>query len=265
MDDYWNSQSPSHFGTQYRSGEMPMLGSRMVSSASNLAAETRRSLAKNHMAGYQGFELLPTFNTFIPRSVSPAEADRSLQSSEVYRIVNSDSTISSDTSISPSPSTSDSQEGQKHKSQTVKRRMQNRNAQRRFRERKEEHHHTLQQRATELEAKCQELSEGLNQKSEEISKILKEKETLTGEIQDLRKRWRLMLMLLRLPNRLQSLSSLLGNDLSDSSCSVSSPSAIKAEPLDVPLEDLFGCLQELLLPNEAPHNSSPLSSSSLVA
>jgi chromosome condensin MukBEF ATPase and DNA-binding subunit MukB len=134
--------------------------------------------------------------------------------------------------------------------------MQNRNAQRRFRERKEVHHQTLQQRATELEAKCQELSEGLNQKSEEISKILKEKEALTGEIQDLRKRWRLMVMLLRLPNRLQSLSGLLGSDLP----SCASSSAIKAEPLDVPLEDLFGCLQELLLPNEAP-NSSPVSSS----
>ncbi|KXG46461.1 bZIP transcription factor, bZIP-1 [Penicillium griseofulvum] len=216
------------------------------------------------MSGYQGFELLPTFDTFIPRSVTPSEVD-CIQSPEVYRIVDLDSTVSPDNTVSPSPS-SDSQEGQssvtcaidaeskKHKLQTVKRRMQNRNAQRRFRERKEEHHQTLQQRATELEAKCQELSEGLNQKSEEISKILKEKEALTGEVQDLRKRWRLMVMLLRLPNRLQSLSGLLGSDLS-SSCS--SSSEIKAEPLDVPLEDLFGCLQELLLPNEA-SDGSPL-------
>jgi hypothetical protein len=144
--------------------------------------------------------------------------------------------------------------------------MQNRDAQRRFRGRKEVLHQTLQQRATGLEAKCQELSEGLCQKSEEISKILKEKEALTGEIQDLRKRWRLMLMLLRLPNRLQSLSTLLGSDLAlTSSTSVSSspsPSAMKAEPLDVPLEDLLGCLQELLLPNnDMPQSSSPLCSS----
>jgi hypothetical protein len=135
--------------------------------------------------------------------------------------------------------------------------MQNRDAQRRFRERKERHK-TLHQRAIELEAKCQELSEGFHQKPEEVSRIIKEKEALTGEIQDLRKRWRLMLMLLRLPTRLQLLSTLLGSDLSSTSDSFvsSSPSSytMKAEPLDVPLEDLLGCLQELLLPNDdMPH------------
>lgn len=144
--------------------------------------------------------------------------------------------------------------------------MQNREAQRRFRGRKEERHQVLQRRNTELEAKCQELSEAFNQKSEEISTIIKEKEALTREIQDLRQRWRLVLMLLRLPNRLHSLSSLLGSDLRSTSnssiCPSSSPSATRAELLDVPLEDLFGCLQELLLPNETLHSSSPLCSSS---
>jgi hypothetical protein len=144
--------------------------------------------------------------------------------------------------------------------------MQNREAQRRFRGRKEERHQILQQRTTELEAKCQELSEGFNEKSEEVSTIVKEKEALTRELQDLRQRWRLMLTLLRLPNRLHSLSSLLESDLCSTSkssmCSSSSPSATKAEPLDMPLEDLFGCLQELLLPNETLHSSSPLCSCS---
>jgi FtsZ-binding cell division protein ZapB len=142
--------------------------------------------------------------------------------------------------------------------------MQNRDAQRRFRGRKEERYQTLQLRASELEAKCQELSERFNQKSEEVSEITKEKEALTSEIQDLRKRWRLMLMLLRLPNRLQSLCGLLGGDSSSISgstlCFSSSPPAVKTQPLDLPLEDLFGCLQELLLPHETPDSSSPPSS-----
>lgn len=135
----------------------------------------------------------------------------------------------------------------------AKGRIQNREAQRRFRGRKEELRQTLQRQATELEAQCQELSKRFCQKSEEVSKILKEKEALTGEIQDLRKRWHVMLMLLQLPDRLQSLSSLLGTDLSlpsspSSSSPSSSPSTTKAEPLDVPLDELLGCLQELLLP-----------------
>lgn len=134
----------------------------------------------------------------------------------------------------------------------AKGRIQNREAQRRFRERKEELRQSLQRQATELEAQCQELSKRFCQKSEEVSKILKEKEALTGEIQDLRKRWHIMLMLLQLPDRLQSLSSLLGTDLSlpssSSSSPSSSPSTTKAEPLDVPLDELLGCLQELLLP-----------------
>ncbi|KAJ5380767.1 bZIP transcription factor bZIP-1 [Penicillium cataractarum] len=246
MEDYWNSQNPSIFSMQYQSGEMPTQEPRM------------------------GFE-------FPPTSVPPAEADRNLNPPESYQTLDLDSTLSFNGTISPSlsasdslsaldslsasdslstsdsGSTSDSQDSQgsvtytgdaeSQKLQTVRRRMQNREAQRRFRGRKEERYQILQQRTTELEEKCQELSNGFNQKSEELSKISKENETLISEIQDLRKRWRLILMLLRRPNRLQSLSGLLGSDLS-------SPSAVMAEPLDLPLEDLFGCLQELLLPNE---------------
>lgn len=140
--------------------------------------------------------------------------------------------------------------------------MQNRDAQRRFRGRKEERYQTLQQRSSELEAKCQELSERFNQKSEEMSKIIKEKEALTSEVHDLRKRWRLMLMLLRHPNRLELLSGLLGEDsfsIADPTlCFSSSLSAVKTQPLDLPLEDLFGCLQELVLAHETPDSSSPL-------
>ncbi|KAL3462458.1 hypothetical protein BJX64DRAFT_140377 [Aspergillus heterothallicus] len=265
MEDYtyWNahggSSYPAPLAMPYsKTGDMPMMRSGM-----------------NHMAGYQEFELPPTYDTSIPRSVMPHEADPSMQSPGVYQMVNLNSAFPPNTAISPpvtpTASDSDSQEGQpinsytidptsqKHKFQSVKRRMQNREAQRRFRERKEERQQTLEQRATELEAKCQELSEGFRQKSEEVSRILKEKESLTGEIQDLRKRWRLMVMLLQRPNGLQSLSSLLANDSSSSSLSSpASPSASATEPaqLDAPLDELLGCLHALLLPNATPHTSS---------
>ncbi|KAJ5896630.1 bZIP transcription factor bZIP-1 [Penicillium subrubescens] len=217
----------------------------------------------NYIPGYQEYELPTALDTFIPRLVMPPEADPSLQPPGAYQIVNLDPTLSPNATIS-TPSSPHSQHGQrvvtcsldtkiqKHKSQTAKGRMQNREAQRRFRGRKEELQQKLQRQATELEAQCQELSKGFCQKSEEVSEIIKEKEALTSEIQDLRKRWRVMLMLLQLPDRLQSLSSLLGNDLSSPSgsspSSSSSPSTTKSEPLDVPLDELLGCLQELLLP-----------------
>ncbi|KAL2859404.1 hypothetical protein BJX68DRAFT_115501 [Aspergillus pseudodeflectus] len=274
MEDYsyWNSQSPSAYpapmGMPYnKNGEMPMMRSGM-----------------NQMAGYPDFELPPTFDASIPRSVDP-----NLQSPPgVYQMVNLNSTFPPNTAISPpvtpTASDSDSQENQssisypmdatnqKHKFQSVKRRMQNREAQRRFRERKEERQQTLEQRAAELEAKCQELSEGFRQKSEEVTRILQEKEALTGEIQDLRKRWRLMVMLLQRPNGLQSLSSLLASDSSlpstpspapsggSSSPSPASP-ATEAAPLDAPLDELLGCLHALLVPTETPHSSSSSSSS----
>ncbi|KAL3442302.1 hypothetical protein BJX65DRAFT_226611 [Aspergillus insuetus] len=243
------------------------------------------------MAGYPDFELPPTFDASIPRSVDP-----NLQSPPgVYQMVNLNSTFPPNTAISPpvtpTASDSDSQENQssisypmdatnqKHKFQSVKRRMQNREAQRRFRERKESRQQTLEQRAAELEAKCQELSEGFRQKSEEVTRILQEKEVLTGEIQDLRKRWRLMVMLLQRPNGLQSLSSLIASDSSSSSApSTPSPSSsgsgsgsssapspapptTEAAPLDAPLDELLGCLHALLVPNETPHSSSSSSSS----
>ncbi|KAL2812272.1 hypothetical protein BJX63DRAFT_248566 [Aspergillus granulosus] len=222
------------------------------------------------MAGYPDFELPTTFDASIPRSVMPHEADPRLQSPGVYQMVNLNSTFPPNTAISPpvtpTASDSDSQEGQslnsyttnttsqKNKFQSVKRRMQNREAQRRFRERKEERQQTLEQRAAELEAKCQEMSEGFRQKSEEVSRILKEKEALTGEIQDLRKRWRLMVMLLQRPNGLQSLSSLLAGDSSSPSPSAPSPCASESASLDAPLDELLGCLHALLLPNETPHS-----------
>ncbi|KAJ5890620.1 bZIP transcription factor bZIP-1 [Penicillium subrubescens] len=172
MEDYWGSQSASFFGMQFKSGEMPVFGPRT-----------------NHKAGFQGFEIPSAFDTFTPHPVTPAEVDCSIQSPDVYQTHNLDSTVSINTApISPSPSTSDSQEGQtlstcardresqSHELQTMRRRMQNRDAQRRFRGRKEERYQTLQQRSSELEAKCQELSERFNQKSEEIGVAIR----LTG-------------------------------------------------------------------------------------
>ncbi|KAF3392744.1 hypothetical protein F1880_008550 [Penicillium rolfsii] len=249
MDDfsYWNPQCPSGFDMHYRGGEVPVLPPLV-----------------NYLTGYQESELPTTFETSIPRSVMPPKADPSIQPAGTYQNVNFDSTFSPNATIS-TPSSPHSQHGQglvktlvdsriqKSKSQTTKGRMQNRDAQRRLRGRKKELQQTLRQQAAELDAKCQELTKGFNQKSEEVSQILKEKEALTSEIQDLRKRWRVMLMLLQLPDQLQSLSTLLGSDptvtSSSSPSSSSSPPTKKVESLDVPLDQLLECLQELLLPN----------------
>jgi hypothetical protein len=106
MEDFWNSQNTSLSGMQYKTGEISMLGPKMVSLTSpNLAAETHRSLAKNHMAGYPNFEHPPTFDTFIPCSVTAPEGDRSRLIPEVYQILEFDPTVSSNTTIPPSPST----------------------------------------------------------------------------------------------------------------------------------------------------------------
>jgi hypothetical protein len=57
---------------------------------------------------------------------------------------------------------------------------QNREAQRRFCERKEEGQQVLEQKAAKLEARIAELSSGVTQKSEEESKILREERTGEG-------------------------------------------------------------------------------------
>ncbi|KAL2858793.1 hypothetical protein BJX68DRAFT_262330 [Aspergillus pseudodeflectus] len=128
----------------------------------------------------------------------------------------------------------------------MKRRLQNRQAQRRFRQRKEERQQTLEQKTASLQSKYQELMEEFNRKSQEASETRREKEALSTEIEDLRKRWQLMVLLLSRPNGLQSLTMLLGNGPNQP---LSGTSTTAASPM---LGNFVDCLQPLLSPKEAP-------------
>lgn len=98
----------------------------------------------------------------------------------------------------------------------TKRRLQNRQAQRRFRERKDEYLQALEKKTTCLEKRNQELLEECNRKTEEACQARKEMETLSRENEDLRKRWRLIVLLLSLPNNRAQCptTTLLGNEAS---------------------------------------------------
>ncbi|KAF3396679.1 hypothetical protein DPV78_008215 [Talaromyces pinophilus] len=87
------------------------------------------------------------------------------------------------------------------------RRKQNREAQRRFRKRKEDRQKALEQKVLDLEAKCQELSDGFQQKPE-VAQLLKDKEALKSENQGLLKLWQTMLRLMEQLDVLRSLSDL---------------------------------------------------------
>lgn len=98
----------------------------------------------------------------------------------------------------------------------TKRRLQNRQAQRRFRERKDEYLQALEKRSSCLEKQYQELLEESNKKAEEACQARKEIAILSRENEDLRKRWRLIVLLLSLPNNraAQCPTTLLGNEAS---------------------------------------------------
>jgi chromosome segregation ATPase len=113
--------------------------------------------------------------------------------------------------------------------------MQNRLAQRRFRERKEERQQKLEQAAASLEEKCKQLSEEYKEKSQEIVEILKEKQTLTAELDNLRNNWRLMLLLLQQPNGRRALTMFLGGEGAKQS-EVEGPSAFDSGHQGMPLQ-----------------------------
>ncbi|KUL87448.1 hypothetical protein ZTR_04746 [Talaromyces verruculosus] len=87
------------------------------------------------------------------------------------------------------------------------RRKQNREAQRRFRKRKEDRQKALELKVLELEAKCQELSDGFQQNTE-VAQLLKDKEALKSENQGLLKLWQTMVRLMEQLDVLRSLSDL---------------------------------------------------------
>ncbi|KAL2835845.1 hypothetical protein BJX68DRAFT_251271 [Aspergillus pseudodeflectus] len=90
----------------------------------------------------------------------------------------------------------------------TKRRRQNREAQRRFRKRKEEQERNLQEKITDLEAKRDGLRERLDEKSAELFAVLRDKTTLEAQVQILRKHEQILVRLLQQPHGLlQSLMS----------------------------------------------------------
>ncbi|KAL3462366.1 hypothetical protein BJX64DRAFT_259385 [Aspergillus heterothallicus] len=93
--------------------------------------------------------------------------------------------------------------------------MQNREAQRRFRERKEEHLTTLEKRAAVAEDRYQKLLKDTEHQTTEAIRLRKDNKRLKAEAQRLRERWRTMLALLQPAQRLVALSVLLAGDAKD--------------------------------------------------
>jgi uncharacterized protein YerC len=95
----------------------------------------------------------------------------------------------------------------------VTRRQQNRDAQRRYRERQSKQCKSLEQSVVDLEAQCQSLSNGFDQKSHEVVQLFRDNNVLKSEVQSLRQRWQLIILLLQRPKALQSLSVLLEEEV----------------------------------------------------
>ncbi|KAJ0419806.1 hypothetical protein BJY00DRAFT_150826 [Aspergillus carlsbadensis] len=81
-----------------------------------------------------------------------------------------------------------------------KRRMQNREAQRRFRKRREDQAKHLHERIASLEARCSVLNETTGQKSEQVLELLREKDALEAEVKLLRKQEQILVRLLQYSN-----------------------------------------------------------------
>ncbi|KAL2821470.1 hypothetical protein BJX63DRAFT_378183 [Aspergillus granulosus] len=131
---------------------------------------------------------------------------------------------------------------QSHKSKNVKRRQQNRDAQRRYRERRDERTKSLEQTVLDLEAKRQWLSNNFYQKSQEIMHLYRDNDHLKAEVHELRQRWQLMIMLLQRPRALQSLSTLMAEDVGVGGALGS----VTVEPKS--LDEFLRCLDAVLAP-----------------
>ncbi|KAL5340308.1 hypothetical protein BJX70DRAFT_123587 [Aspergillus crustosus] len=129
----------------------------------------------------------------------------------------------------------------------VKRRIQNRAAQRRFRERRDEQNKNLQEKASELQTEYEKLESRLRAKTEEAGQLRGDNETLKVEIENLRQRWRTMVLLLQRPKSLQFLSVLVAGE------DAGTLGNEKDKGVDAKLEDLDGylrCMDALILPEK---------------
>lgn len=107
----------------------------------------------------------------------------------------------------------------------MKRRAQNREAQRRFRERKEQQKKVLQKDAEELHKDYQTLLKQYSDTASDLTRLVKENETLRAEVRKMRQQWRLLLAVLQLIQGPQ-----LPGDLSET--------ALPLDDLRVYVEDL---------------------------
>ncbi|KAL2795494.1 hypothetical protein BJX66DRAFT_167937 [Aspergillus keveii] len=93
---------------------------------------------------------------------------------------------------------------------TTKRRAQNREAQRRFRRKREDAQKGLEEKINRLEVECQELSKKLSQKSEQALELQGEWRELQEQVQELRKQGQMLVrVVVRQPAVVESLVSLL--------------------------------------------------------
>lgn len=231
MQNYQNLNSP-----------LPALYTEHSNTQSVLEIKTDPNIGLEPLASLQALGLSTPFTTKPSHPGTPIASDtESLAEGSHSRSCSAEATsethakvcISSSLLITSLPCVSAN-----HESEQTKRRLQNRQAQRRFRERKDEYLQALKNKTASLEAEYQELLEKCNQKSEEASRARKEVEILSRENEDLRKRWRLIVLLLSLPNKAQSATiaaMLLGSEQQSqylSSASITEPAPALKDAID---------------------------------
>ncbi|GIJ83303.1 hypothetical protein Asppvi_002122 [Aspergillus pseudoviridinutans] len=131
----------------------------------------------------------------------------------------------------------------------VRRRMQNREAQRRFRERKDQKQKTLEQKAEDLQIKCQTLLDQYTKRTDEVCRLLKENDALRSEVKTLRQQWEVISTILHRPKGSRS-SSVLVDETSPP------PSLCSSAERSGKLEDFWRRLDDFTDDRE---NSSSLS------
>ncbi|KAL2795464.1 hypothetical protein BJX66DRAFT_301694 [Aspergillus keveii] len=92
---------------------------------------------------------------------------------------------------------------------TTRRRAQNREAQRRFRQKKEDAQKVLEERISSLDAKCKEVAEQLAQKCEAALELERERKELEEQVQELRRNGQMLGRVVRQPALFESFISIL--------------------------------------------------------
>ncbi|KAL4872323.1 hypothetical protein BDV12DRAFT_193416 [Aspergillus spectabilis] len=97
----------------------------------------------------------------------------------------------------PNPNPSPTTDADASEPKNVKRRVQNREAQRRFRERKEQQKKLLQKNAEDIRNEYQILLKQYAQTASDVTRLVKENDVLRFEVRNLRQQWRLVFAVLQ--------------------------------------------------------------------